>query len=61
MIIKLIILMILSFLIIGCKSYDNTQHPPTQPTQQAIGGGCGVIEDEYPQLKVKSVRVARGL
>ena len=59
---KLIILfLILSILIVGCKSY-NQPVEKSQPTQNpAVGGGCGVAENENEQTKIKYWGVESGL
>lgn len=57
---KLILFLILSILIIGCKSYDNPQ--PSQPTQNpAIGSGCGITENDDSEAKLIKVPIARAL
>ena len=61
---KLIILfLVLSILVIGCKNYtQSADRQPTQPPQNpAVGGGCGVSEAENQETKVKYIEVEAGL
>ena len=61
---KLIILfLILSILIVGCKSYtQSADRQPTQPPPNpAVGGGCGVAENENQNTKIKYVGVEAAL
>lgn len=59
---KLIILfLILSILVVGCKSYTQTDVVPSKTAQNPAIGGCGVIESENQETKIKYVGVESAL
>ena len=58
---KIIILfLILSILLLGCKSYTKTNDSLARPNSPAIGGGCGVIENQE-ETKIKYISIQAGL
>ena len=61
---KIIILfLILSILIVGCYKNQAYARQPTQPppSPSIEGSGCGVIESENQETKVKYITIQAGL
>ena len=53
---KLIILfLILSILLLGCKSYTQDNKSPSTAQNPSIGGGCGVSESENQEKKIDAI------
>lgn len=55
----IILFLILGILIVGCKNYNQStdRQPTPPPLNPAIGGGCGVAENENEQTKIKYIEV----
>ena len=49
----------MGILIVGCKNYNQStdRQPTPPPLNPAIGGGCGVAENENEQTKIKYIEV----